>query len=421
MGYELIEEDGSKKIVRFSMDAADLKKIFRKVKREISREINIPGFRSGHVPDTILDKRFGNLILAEVAEKAHKELTEGLFDQFDWVLSDEDPQFENLLPVEGEDYVYTVTYNTFQAPEPVDYKEIRLTVPTWDADSTLEETMEHLRRQFVDFVETDQPAAENDLVVLTYPSPEGEDQPPKELSAVIGQNDMGPGFDEIITGVRPGEIFTMQMKIQKGEEMAGPAHTFTVKEVKAHSYPELDDEFAAKAGGFKTIDELREKVREDITARYEADMKGYRERLAVSSILESNTFDVPNFMVENLKNDYLDKLDDEEKDEATLKAAEEMAEQKVREFLLLREIAIRESLEVPEQEIAEAVAAGDSRSAFIDRSRNEKALDFVLESAIIEEKEPVEPDEVSGDTNTVPWSWVKVDTETAEVKAEGAE
>ncbi len=421
MGYELIEEDGSKKIVRFSMDAADLKKIFRKVKREISREINIPGFRSGHVPDTILDKRFGNLILAEVAEKAHKELTEGLFDQFDWVLSDEDPQFEDLLPVEGEDYVYTVTYNTFQAPEPVDYKEIRLTVPTWDADSTLEETMEHLRRQFVDFVETDQPAAENDLVVLTYPSPEGEDQPPKELSAVIGQNDMGPGFDEIITGVRPGEIFTMQMKIQKGEEMAGPAHTFTVKEVKAHSYPELDDEFAAKAGGFKTIDELREKVREDITARYEADMKGYRERLAVSSILESNTFDVPNFMVENLKNDYLDKLDDEEKDEATLKAAEEMAEQKVREFLLLREIAIRESLEVPEQEIAEAVAAGDSRSAFIDRSRNEKALDFVLESAIIEEKEPVEPDEVSGDTNTVPWSWVKVDTETAEVKAEGAE
>ena len=393
----------------------------RKVKREISREINIPGFRSGHVPDTILDRRFGNLILAEVAEKAHKELTEGLFDQFDWVLSDEDPQFEDLLPVEGEDYVYTVTYNTFQAPEPVDYKEIRLTVPTWDADSTLEETMEHLRRQFVDFVETDQPAAENDLVVLTYPSPEGEDQPPKELSAVIGQNDMGPGFDEIITGVRPGEIFTMQMKIQKGEEMAGPAHTFTVKEVKAHSYPELDDEFAAKAGGFKTIDELREKVREDITARYEADMKGYRERLAVSSILESNTFDVPNFMVENLKNDYLDKLDDEEKDEATLKAAEEMAEQKVREFLLLREIAIRESLEVPEQEIAEAVAAGDSRSAFIDRSRNEKALDFVLESAIIEEKEPVEPDEVSGDTNTVPWSWVKVDTETAEVKAEGAE
>ncbi len=42
----------------------------------------------------------------------------------------------------------------------------------------------------------------------------------------------------------------MQMKIRKEgeEELAGPAHTFTVKEVKAHSYPDLDDEFASKEG-----------------------------------------------------------------------------------------------------------------------------------------------------------------------------
>lgn len=423
MGYELIKEEGSKKVVRFSMDAAELKKIFRSVKREISRELNIPGFRPGHVPDAILDKKFGNLIVAEVAEKAHKQLTDGLFDQFDWVLSDEDPEFENLMPVEGEAYEYTVTYNTFQAPEPVDYKEIKLTVPSWDSEKAVEETIEHIRKQFVDFTETEQPSAENDLVVLTYPSPEGEDHEPKELSAVIGQNDMGPGFDELITGVRPGDVFTMQMKVQKEgeEEMAGPAHTFTVKEVKAHSYPDLDDEFASKAGGFETIDEFREKVREDVTARYEADMRGYRERLAIDSILESNVFDVPNFMVDNLRNDYLERLDGDEKDESTVKAAGEMAERKVREFLLLREIAIRESLEVPEQEIAEAVAGGDSKSAFLDRTRNEKALEFVLDSAIIEEKEPEEPKEVSGDTNTVPWSWVKVESESKETIAEGAE
>lgn len=423
MGYELIEEDGSKKVVRFTMEAADLQKIFRKVKREISKEVNIPGFRPGHIPDTILDKKFGNLIIAEVAEKAHKKLTEGLFDQFDWVLSDEDPQFENLLPVEGEDYIYTVTYITFETPEPVDYNGILITVPTWDPEKTVEETIEHIRRQFVDFAETDEPAAENDLVVLTYPSPDEEDAELRELSAVIGQNDMGPGFDEIITGVRSGDEFTMQMKVQKGEEqeLAGPAHTFTVKEVKAHSYPELNDEFASKAGGFETVDEFREKIREDVTARYEADMKGYRERLAIDTILESNTFDVPNFMVDNLKQDYLSRLDDEEKDESTVKAARDMAERKVREFLLLREIAIRESLEVPEDELAEAIASGDTRSAFVDRNRNEKALEFVLNGAIIEEKEPQEPEKVSEDIDTVPWSWVRVEPELKEAKTEGAE
>lgn len=420
MGYELIKEEGSKKVVRFSMDAADLKKIFRKVKRDISKEASIPGFRPGHVPDTILEKKFGNLIIAEVAENAHKQLTAGLFDKYDWVLSDQDPEFENLLPVEGEEYVYTVTYNTFEQPEPVDYKEIRITVPTIDIEKAVEETMEHAQRQYVDFTETDQPACENDLVVLTYPSPDGEGEEPKSLSAVIGQNEMGPGFDDILTGVRPGDRFTMQMKVQKdGEkELAGPAHAFTVKEVKAHSYPDLDDEFASKAGGFDTIDQFRDKVREDIVTRYEEEMRSYRERLAVDSILESNVFDVPNFMVENLKNDYMERLEGEE-DESTEKAAAEMAERKVREFLLLREIAVRESLEIPEQDIAEAIAGGDSRSAFLDRSRNEKALEFVLDSAIIEEKEPEEPEEDTEEANTVPWSWVKVDAESA--KDEGAE
>lgn len=420
MGYELIREEGTSKVVRFRMDASELAKLFRQVRKEISRELEIPGFRPGRVPDSILDRKYGNLIVAEVAEKAHKQLTEGLFDQYDWVLSDEDPEFENLLPVEGEDYEYTVTYKTFQAPEPVDYRELKLTVPSFDLEKAVADTIEHIRRQFVDFTDTDSAACENDLVVLTYPDTEGDK--PKELSAVIGQNDMGPGFDDIIKGVRPGDSFTIQMRIEKeGEkELAGPTHTFTVKEVKAHSYPDLDDEFAEKAGCFKTMEEFTEKVREDLRARREAEMKSYRERLALDTILESNVFGVPNFMVDNLRNDYLGRLDEQDKDEATLKAIDEMAEKKVREFLLLREIAITESLEVPEEEIEEAVEAGDSRSAFIDRNRNEKALEFVLDSAIIEEKVPEEPEEGTEDTGTVPWGWVVVQ-DGATMETEGDE
>ncbi len=169
------------------------------------------------------------------------------------------------------------------------------------------------------------------------------------------------------------------------------------------------------------MSEFREKVLQDITARYEEEMKGYRERLAVDIILENNQFDVPGFMVENLRTEYLSRMESDEKDESTLKAAAEMAERKVREFLLLREIAIQESLEIPEQEIAEAVASGDSRSAFLDRSRNERALEFVVDNAILEEKTPEEPEEGSGDTDTVPWFWVKVDPGAQEAETEGAE
>ncbi len=421
MAYELIKEEGDKRVVRFTMDAADLKKIFRKVKRDISKEVNIHGFRPGHVPDSIIEKRFGNLIVTEVAESAHKQLAEDLFEKFDWVLSDNDPEFETVLPVEGEDYIYTVTYRVFLTPEPVDYQEIKLSVPLYDRKKAVEDTIEHLRKQFVSFDETGNPSVFGDLVVLTYPDPDGKpDSTPRELTAVIGQNDMGPGFDELITGVKSGDTFTMQMKVEKGKDtgLQGPVHTFTVKQVKAHSYPELDDEFATKAGGFKSMEEFRQKVSDDVNTRYDAEVKSFTERQAIDSILNSNVFDVPEFMVANLTEDYVTQLAEEESTEETKKVAGELAERKVREFLLLREIAIRESLEIPEDEIEKAVESGDSRSSFLDRNRNDKALEFVLNSAIIEEKPPAEN---SSKPEVVPWKWVSVDPSAEKTSSEGEE
>jgi trigger factor len=231
---------------------------------------------------------------------------------------------------------------------------------------------------------------------------------------------MGPGFDELITGVKSGDTFTMQMKVEQGKDagLRGPVHTFTVKEVKAHSYPDLDDEFAAKAGGFKTTDEFRQKVRDDVSNRYDAETKSFTERQAIDSILSSNVFDVPEFMVENLTEDYVSQLEEEEPTEETKKVAGELAERKVREFLLLREIAIRESLEIPEDEIEKAVASGESRSSYLDRNRNDKALEFVLNSAVIEEKPPVED---GSEPVAVPWKWVSVDPSAKQTSGEGEE
>ena len=422
MPYELIKEEGNKRVVQFTMDADSLKKIFKKAKKDISKEVSIHGFRPGHVPDSIIEKRYGNIILAEVAENAHKKLTDGLFDEFDWVLSDSDPEPENVLPVEGEEYTYSVTYHIFLTPEPVDYKSIKLSVPSYDSEKAVEETLDHIRKQFVNFDETDQPSAEGDLVLLTYPDPEGkEDSEPKELTAVIGQNDMGPGFDELITGVKPGDSFTMQMKVEKGDDpgLKGPAHTFTVKDVKAHSFPELDDEFATKAGGFETMDEFRQKIKDDVTTRFDSEMKSFTERQAIDKLLDSNVFDVPKFMVENLTQDYMSRLEDEKPTEETVKAANETAERKVREFLILREVAIREELDIDEQDAEEAVAGGDSKSAFLDRNRNDKALEYILSSAVIEEKAPEASDENTQEEQTVPWKWTRVEAPVASSETEG--
>ncbi len=416
MAYELIKEDGNKRVVQFTMEAADLKKIFRKVKKDIAKEVNIKGFRPGHVPASIIEKRFGNIIIAEVAENAHKQLANGLFDEFDWILSDTDQETESSLPVEGEDFTYSVTYHIFETPEPVDYKEMKLVLPFYSPEKAVQDTIEHIRSEFATFEKTEEASVKGDSVTLLYANPDADENSElKEIVSVIGKNDMGPGFDELITGVKAGESFTMQISLEKEGEtsLQGPTHSITVEEVRAHSLPALDDEFAAKTGEFKTMEELTQKLTEDIVTRFDSEKKSFSERQMIDNLLKSNSFEVPKFMVKNLLKEYISSLEDEDPEEETLKAAEEMAENKVREFLILREIAIRENLEIKEDEMNQAITDGDSKSSYLDRNRNDLALDFILSSAVIENKDPKEHE---SEATTIPWKWVAVDP--AQIKVE---
>lgn len=407
MAYELIKDDGASKVINFTMEAVELKKIFKKTKKEISKEVSIRGFRPGHVPDSIIEKKYGNVIVAEVAEKAHKILSTNLFDEVDWVLSDKSPDFDNTLPVEGQDYSYKVTFHVFETPEPVDYKGIELTVPKYDLDEVVEKTLEDVSKQFVEYEKTDEPSSENNLVIVTYPGMGDDNASEKEINLVVGQETIGEGIDEFILGVRPGETFSAQMVgKEEGAAASSPPITFTVKDVKAHKFPELDDEFAKKIAGLDSIEEYRQKIRDDASSKFEEEVKLFKTRQLIEKLLESNKFEVPKFMINNLTIDFLKEIDKDERTEETQKMAEEMAEKKVREFLILREVAIKENLSVEEEEVETAVTEGDTKAAFVDRSRNDLALDLLLESAVIEETEPEEPTE---QRNPSPWKWEKVE------------
>ena len=67
-------------------------------------------------------------------------------------------------------------------------------------------------------------------------------------------------------------------------------------------------------------------------------------------------------------------------------------------------------------DIEKALAAGDSRSSYLDRNRNDKALEFVVNSAVIQEKAR---EDDSLEPETVPWTWVSVDPSVVEESNEG--
>ncbi len=400
MAYTIETDESGRKAVSFHMDADRIDALFKEVRREIQKDVSIPGFRKGKIPASILNNRFGNLIVSEVAEKAHRELSDQLFEENDWILSDTEPEFDPVLPSEGRDYDYTVVYDLFDTPEPRDYSGIEVPMPEFDQEKALEEALEEIVNRFVSYDPVERAADDGDLVVLEYSS--GENGEPRRAVVVIGRENMGPGFDEMLPGLSSGDSFSAAMEFP-GMEEPPKATSFRVVEVREPKRPDLNDEFARSAGGFDSMEQLREKVLENILEKYRAERRAYAEASVIDSILAANVFEVPKFMVDNLSSDYVKRLEEDDPSPETLEGIRELAERKVREFLLLRQIAIKEAIEVNGEEL-DKVAAGGSRSSALDRVRNEKALDLVVSRMVETKAEPPAPHEDKQDGQG--WKWV---------------
>jgi trigger factor len=422
--HEIVKSEGNERTVLFTETAERISTLFQKIRKQISKDLDMPGFRPGKVPRSIIDRQYGNIIKAEVADTVRRELTSTLIDEEDWILDDDHSHDEVELPVEGSPYSFQINFTLFQTPEPKGTDGIEVQIPPLDADSAVEDTIQSFREKMMNFEDVDRPSMEGDLVILeTDPARDGGD--PQVFSVRIGEEHIGKGFDQLVTGVEPGFEFSARMENQgqadsgssEEEETARPTHRFRVTAIKKPVLPELDDEFARKAAGVDDLETLREQVRESVSNRYQQELTYLKERTVIDSLLKSNPFDPPEYMVKNLLSDYLERLGEEEPGENTVKAARELASDKVREFLILRAFAMSQGIEITDQEIEEEISPEESRASVVDRIRNRKALELILERADITDKEPDsdpkedDEDQASRDSgaDASSWKWVTVD------------
>ena len=429
--YEIVKTEENKRTVRFTETKERISKLFNKIRKQISRDLQMPGFRRGRVPRSVIDRQYGNVIKAEVADTVRRELTSELLEKEDWILDNEDPEGKMELPSQGKPYSFEMTFSLFETPEPADTEGIAIEVPTLDLEKAVEDTIQSFREKMVNFETVERASREGDLVILEA-TPGGHEEDVQEFSVRIGDENIGAGFDELVTGVSPGFSFSARMESPEEDEEGGdaeapdnPVHRFRVKEVKEPVLPELNDEFAEKAAGADSMEELREKVTDSMQDRYRQEVEYLKERKAIESLLESNPFDPPRYMVNNLKSDFVQRLGEEEPGESTLEAAEDLARDKVREFLILRAVAKKEDIQLEEEEISEEKSPEESEYAVVDRLRNRKAMELILGKANITEKKPEaeQPEGEKDESSESTWRWVAVepDRDASTQETEGEE
>jgi len=392
----------------------------------------LPGFRQGKVPATVVKNRFAEDIKSEVVES----LIPRYFRQ--------ETEKQNLHPVsqprvtdlhihEGEPLRFKASFEVLPEFDITGYQEISVEKPdTSVSEEDVETALQQLREQNASFnAIEDRSLQDGDFAQVAFrgtpknagaqetegqaadQKAEGQPVNMDDVLVEVGGSNTLPAFTENLRGANPNEerIFDVTYPEDFSDaRLAGKTfeYSVTIKGVKQKHLPELNDDFAKELGQFADLNELRQRVRENMESekKHKAEHEG-KDKI-VDELLKQNEIAVPESMVEHQIDVRLERglralaqqgmrpEDMKKMDFGRLRAGQrDQAEREVRIALMLEKIADKENVEVSDDELNSEIEAlalqakqpvesvrsrltQDGGLARIrSRIRSEKTLDFL--------------------------------------------
>ncbi|RBY75818.1 trigger factor [Geodermatophilus sp. TF02-6] len=300
-----IEELGPTR-VRMAIEVpwGDLDHAFGEVYKELGRQVRVPGFRPGKVPNRVIDTRIGRpLVLEQVVQHAVPEVySEVVRENQVRVLGQPDIEVTRLD--DNDTLAFTAEVDVAPKLELPSLDELAVTVDDVEVtDEEVDQQIAVMRERFGMLTGVERPAQDGDFVSIDLEARLDdevlEDGSTTGMSYEVGSGSLMEGLDDAVRGLSAGESATLQTELHQGPDAGRTADvTVTVRSVKEKELPELDDEFASTASEFDTLEELREDVRTRL-ARTKVLQQGAqaRDRL-VEHLLEAIEVPVPDNLVE---------------------------------------------------------------------------------------------------------------------------
>ncbi|MBR5559251.1 MAG: trigger factor [Oscillospiraceae bacterium] len=292
-----------------SVGAEEFKPAVDKAFKQNIKKINIPGFRKGKAPRSVVEKMFGEGVFYEDAVNAlYPAAYEQALDEAG--LEPVDRADIEITEVNAEGFTFKATFTVKPEISVKDYKGIKAEkVTAVVTDDEMEAELTRLREQAGRMIDVDDRAAqEGDTANINFEGfadgvafegGKGEDYP-----LVLGAGQFIPGFEEQIVGKAIGEEFDVNVTFPEeyhAPELAGKPAVFKCKlnSLKVRELPELDDEFAKDISEFDTLEELKKDISAKILERKEDRCNADLENDLVSAIIEKMEGEIPQVMIDN--------------------------------------------------------------------------------------------------------------------------
>jgi trigger factor len=277
-----------------------------RVTSEFGRQAKIPGFRQGKVPAGVVRSRFAK----EIEEEVMSRLMPATFREAvaeKGVQPVGEPKVEHVDSlVIGGPVKYRVEFEVRPQFEVRDYKGIEIDDPKIEVtESDVEAMIERLREQASAYrLETERALEAGDYAMIDIGSTAEEMEPQTDTGHVkMGEETPLPELHDAIMGKRVGDTVSFDKSYDeeaKNEAFRGKNvhHEVTVREIRVQEKPELNDELAKSAGGWETVEAMREAISNDIRRHREMEAMRLKKNQVGDRLIASHEMEVPESMVE---------------------------------------------------------------------------------------------------------------------------
>jgi trigger factor len=298
-----------------TVPSSDARKEYDAMMREYSRTVRIDGFRQGHVPVSVMERKFGDSLrmdaMSRVLEKAVQE-----------ALKDADPKEQPIAystpSLEGDpdfsldkDFSFAVKYDIFPTIEVGDWKGIEVKKPVVEIGKEDEaRELEDIRQRNAIVVERDasSSASKGDIVTVDFHEVGSDGQSVRKTEREDFTFEIGTGYsiykiDDEIVGMKRDEEKTIEKFYPADSETAELAGRTVklwvkIKRIKEKKLPELDDELAQDVSEkYKTLADLKADIRKNLDKRLADRQKQLEEKALVEELLARSKVDLPESMV----------------------------------------------------------------------------------------------------------------------------
>ena len=378
---ENLEKNMAKLTIEVSAEKFEeaVKKAYNKQKKNIS----VPGFRKGKVPQAIVEKMYGEGIFFEDA--ANILIPDAYADEVEEsdleIVSQ--PTIDVVQVEKGKPFIFTaevalkpdVTLGEYKG---VTVDKIEVEVSQEDIDAEIKKDQEQNARTVT--VE-DRATAMDDEVTIDFDGyvdgEQFEGGYAEDYPLVLGSHSFIDNFEDQLVGKAIGDDVEVNVTFPEdyhAKELAGKPAMFKVKikGIKVKEYPELNDEFAQDVSEFDTFAEYSDDVKARLTAKKESEAKKQKEDAVIDKIIENAQMDIPEPMIDQQINQMVQEfaqqlsyqgLSLEQYMQFTGMTPDVMKEQlkpqalrRIQSRLVLEAIAAQENIEATEEELDNELA-----------------------------------------------------------------